>query len=137
MYLSRAVSWCSRCRHADSCRSTRPPTKKYRLVLFFFPFSVRSSLIACSWLRFVTCVPQHMLLSTPSIVTTRTAPLWSSGSPLVLTYNKGLTSSSGVLFQCDSGYTQLVLYVLQVASLLIQCFPNSVAGSIITDSMLS
>jgi len=84
-YLSRVVSWRSRCRHADNCCSTRPPTKKYRLVLFFFPFSVRNSLMACSWDRFVTCVPQHMLLSTPSIVTTRTCPLWSSGSPLVLT----------------------------------------------------
>jgi hypothetical protein len=94
------------------------------LVLFFFPFSVRSSLMACSWLKFVTCVPQHMLLSTPSIVTTRTAPLWSSGSPLVLTYSKRWILRNAVLLQRDIGHIQLFIYVLQVASSLIQHFPD-------------
>jgi len=125
-YFSKAVSWCSRCRHADRCRSTRPPARKYRLILFFFPFSVRSSLMVWSWLRFVTCVPQHMLLSTPSIVTTRTGPLWSSGNPLVLTCGR-LMSSSEVLFQMDRGNT------LPTDLWLMKCFIEYTTIKIITD----
>ena len=45
-----------------------------------------TGVLTCKWERLDTWVPQHMFTSSPSIVTTRTAPTWSSGRPRVLTW---------------------------------------------------
>lgn len=61
---------------------TRLPTRKLRNCRFLF-FSTFNSLMHCNWDKFVTCVPQHILLSIPSMVITRISPTWSLGRPLV------------------------------------------------------
>lgn len=81
-YLSNVLNSHSRSKHSCKRFKTRSPTKKFRNCRFF-TFSMFSSLIHWSWAKFRTCVPQHILLSIPSIVITRISPTWSFGKPFV------------------------------------------------------
>lgn len=72
----------SRSQHCCNFLSTRLPTKKCKNCRFLV-FSTCSNLMHCNWARFVTCVPQHIFESMPSMVMTRMSPTWSSGRPRV------------------------------------------------------
>lgn len=81
-YFKIAVNSHSRRKHSCNRFNTRLSTKKFRNWRFLF-LSTFNSLIHCNWAKFRTCVPQHKLLSMPSITITRMSPTWSFGKPFV------------------------------------------------------
>lgn len=81
-YFSTKFNWVSLSHHCLSLCNTRFPTRKCKNWRFLVR-STCNNLMHCNWARFLTCVPQHIFESMPSMVMTRMSPTWSLGRPRV------------------------------------------------------
>ena len=88
----------------------------------------------CKCARLDTCVPQHMFDSMPSIVTMRTGPSWSSGSPRVRTYKQHDTGRYVSCIITHARYLTRILYRAYLAELrvmhaVVECGVHGQSGS--------